>query len=77
MSRVILNIRGMHSNESAWHIERSLRSTDGVNGVEADVLARSACVEHDEGTCSLKDLIAAVLQVGFQVDGYETAEILH
>lgn len=75
MTRVILSIRGLHSNESAWHVERSLRATQGVRGVEADVLARCACVEHDETTCSLKDLIAAVMAVGFQVDGYEAAEI--
>ena len=72
MKRLILTIRGLHNGGSAPSVTRSLQATRGVRGVEVDTLARSACVELDEGICSLSDLISAVTRVGLQVDGYNT-----
>jgi copper chaperone CopZ len=71
MRRVVLNIRGLLSGDCAAHVYRSLCATSGVNGVEVDLPSRSACVEHDECTCNLNNLISAVTGVGLQVDGFE------
>ena len=71
MKRLILNIRGLHNGGSAPTVARSLKATRGVCGVEVDTMARSACIELDEGICTIKDLISAVNRVGLQVDGYD------
>ena len=76
MKTLVLRISGMHSECCIAQLTNNLKLVNGVTEVEADLLTRTACIEHDETLCNPRDLVAAVQGAGFQVDGFDPPEFM-
>lgn len=63
----VLRVKNMCCITCAAVIEKTLRNTRGVLGVEISWLLDSVCVQYDSSETSLKQIEAAVNRVGYKV----------
>ena len=66
MSTKTLEVRGMTCGACVRHVEGALRAVAGVTKVSVDLTHGSAIVEHDATDVSEANLIAAVIDAGYE-----------
>jgi len=66
MEKIILNITGMHCVSCAGNIENALKKVSGVGSAQVSFAAEKAYIEFEAGKLQVKDLIAAIDQVGYK-----------
>ena len=64
MSRVLLGVRGMTSQEASDRVKAVLLAVEGVEQVEAGVDGQAA-VTYDDSSATVMDLIRALRKAGF------------
>lgn len=74
MKTMILDIAGMTCNHCADSIARALTGTAGVKDATIDLMAGTVRVDIDEKKCDAPQLLEAVQQAGYQVNGYKSAD---
>jgi len=75
MQTLVVHINGLYCADCIPLLTRSLRAIDGARSIQIDVMSRSARVDHDEKRCSPDQLVAAIENVGFQVDGFDAFQL--
>ena len=74
MKTVMLDIKGMHCDACVRMISDRLRALPSVKDVNVDLNTQTARVSHDESIGSTSDLVNAVRQAGYQVEGFQQSE---
>jgi len=64
MTRVLLGVRGMSSQEASDKVKEVLLALDGVEKVDAGIDGQAA-VTYDDSSATVMDLIRALRRVGF------------
>ena len=59
------NVTGMSCAACSAHVERAVKSLEGVSQVQVNLLTNSMTAEYDEKTLSQTDICAAVAQAGY------------
>ena len=68
MAKINLTIQGMTCINCVNKVENSLKSVDGVSDVTVNQKKGSAQVVYDDSVVTDKDLIRAVVDVGFRAE---------
>lgn len=68
MAKINLNIQGMTCINCVNKVENSLKSVEGVSEVTVNQKKGSAQVVYDDSVATDKDLIRAVVDVGFRAE---------
>jgi copper chaperone CopZ len=61
----LLQVDGMSCSSCVRHIDRALRSVDGVRGIEVRLKDRRVVVTHD-GSAPVDELVEAVREAGYE-----------
>jgi copper ion binding protein len=66
MKETVLEVEGMSCSSCVRHVEGALRGIDGVTRADVDLGAKRARVQHDPAKASVEQMIAAVVDAGYE-----------
>lgn len=65
MSKIILNVEGMHCAACSAAVERALSKIDGVENASVNLTANNALINFDESKTTVEAMITAINNAGF------------
>lgn len=66
MKKVKFDIKGMTCSSCSAHVEKTVKSLQGIKQVSVNLLSNSMVVEYDEKNINNKAIIDSVINVGYE-----------
>ncbi len=66
MMKAKFDVLGMSCASCQSHVDKAVRSLDGVKGVNVNLLSNNMIVEFDERICSIDNILQSVSKAGYQ-----------
>lgn len=66
MKTEIFDIKGLNCSSCVAHVDKTMKSLEGIQAVQVNLLTNSMSVKYDEGSLSTADIEAAVAKAGYE-----------